>query len=190
MFHAELRRFPHLTHGFNLEREELDSRILRPWASGAQFDWGEKRWDPGRAKLTIYEGRELRPEEIGLGRGWANVTRTGKDVTAELLSAARTPPAVGELKRELVTRCAQAPLALRDVVALATERHPQSRASERLALAEQAVWELLHERRLTIIDDDDGRPIDTGEWQSVLLTWQTWTEDSGRLKLADAAGPS
>ena len=80
-----------------------------------------------------------------MGRGWANVTRDGEDVTARLLAEAAHPPPVAELKRELLERCAYGPLSLGRLVELAGERYPQARVSERLALCEQAVWELLHE---------------------------------------------
>ena len=66
-------------------------------------------------------------------------------MTERLLAEAAHPPAVAQLKRELVERVADEPLVLGAVIELAGERYPQSRVSERLALCEQAVWELLHE---------------------------------------------
>ncbi len=56
---------------------------------------GERKWAPERAKLTIYEGPELRPDEIGVGRGWGNVTKYGTDVTGRLLSAETAEPTAG-----------------------------------------------------------------------------------------------
>ncbi|MGB8879441.1 MAG: hypothetical protein WCD11_24215, partial [Solirubrobacteraceae bacterium] len=102
MFHVELRQFPHQTRAFNLTRQELDARILGPWVSGGRVELDDRRWTSDRARLTIYEGPVLTGDQLGLGRGWANVTRQGEDVTERLLAEAAHPPPVAELKRELV----------------------------------------------------------------------------------------
>lgn len=34
----------------------------------------------------MLDGRELDPAELGMGRGWGNATKVGRDVTAELLA--------------------------------------------------------------------------------------------------------
>ena len=73
MFHLELRQFPHVARAFNLSREELERRFVGPWVSGQAIDQDDRRWSPEKARLTILEGPELRLEEIGLGRGWANL---------------------------------------------------------------------------------------------------------------------
>jgi hypothetical protein len=115
---------------------------------------------------------------MGLGRGWANVTRAGTDVTASLLEAARrdaaVPPAVEELKQAVVGRGAGARVALKSVIELAGQQHPQARPSEHLAVAERAVWELLHERRVTMLDGQG--PVQAERWAPVLLSWGAWTE--------------
>src|SRR5205807_523173 len=108
MFHVELRQFPHVARAFNLTREELDGRVTRRWVQGQMVELDDRRWAPERAKLAIYEGRALAVEEIGLGRGWANVTRTGEAVTdrvlGEMREAIETPRALQALKHELVDR--------------------------------------------------------------------------------------
>ena len=175
MFHVELRQFPHQTRAFNLTREELDARILGPWVSGGGVELDDRRWTSDRARLTIYEGPALTGDQLGLGRGWANVTREGEDATERLLAEAAHPPPVAELKRELVERSADGPLALGAVVELAGERYPQSRVSERLALCEQAVWELLHEGAVQVTTA--GAPVAREQWQALLLSWATWTGD-------------
>ncbi len=175
MFHVELRQFPHQTRAFNLTREELDARILGPWVSGGGVELDDRRWTSDRARLTIYEGPALTGDQLGLGRGWANVTREGEDATERLLAEAAHPPPVAELKRELVERSADGPLALGAVVDLAGERYPQSRVSERLALCEQAVWELLHEGGVQVTTA--GAPVAREQWQALLLSWATWTGD-------------
>lgn len=182
MFHVELRQFPHQTRAFNLTREELDARILVPWVSGADIELDDRRWSTDRARLTIYEGPALTADQLGMGRGWGNVTRTGKDVTDRLLAEAAHPPAVAELKRELVQRVAGGPLSLGAVVELAGERYPQARVSERLALCEQAVWELLHEGAVALARE--GTPVTRERWQPALLSWATWSADGTTIERA------
>jgi hypothetical protein len=131
MFHVELRQFPHQACAFNLSREELAEQVLRAWLRGLPFTFQERRWDPGKAKLSIYEARQLASAEMGLGRGWANVTKVGREVTAELL-AAPSPSLDGVLD------------------ALAAIGRPVTLA-EALAVAdESAVWQLVREGRLML----------------------------------------
>ena len=184
VFHVELRQFPHQARAFNLTREQLDARIVGPWASGGAIDLDDRRWSPDRAKLTIYEGPELAPDQLGLGRGWANVTREGEDVTARILAEPGRASAgpVAELKRELLDRCAYGPVPLRRLVELTGERYPQARVSERVALCEQAVWELLHEGAVTLARG--GTAVERQDWQGVLLRWEAWTGDAVTIEPA------
>src|SRR5437764_417957 len=151
MFHVELRQFPSLARAFNLTREELDRRLVIPWVSGQPVELNERRWSPVKARLTIYEAPQLRPVEIGVGRGWPTVARAGEDVTSRVLAGARAAGsadgAVEQFKHDVAELAMAGELALHDVLGLATERHPSWRLSDRLALAERAVWELLHQRR-------------------------------------------
>ena len=62
MFHLELRQFPHQTRDFNLTREQLEASVVGPWVRGELVALGDRRWDPERAKLAIYEGRALATE--------------------------------------------------------------------------------------------------------------------------------
>ena len=184
MFHVELRQFPHQARAFNLTRDQLDARILGPWTSGGAIELDDRRWAPDRAKLTIYEGPELASDQLGLGRGWANVTREGEDVTARILaeSGRASPGPVAELKRELLDRGAYGPVSLRRMVELTAERYPGSRVSERVALCEQAAWELLHEGAVNLFRA--GAPVDREEWQGVLLRWEAWTGDAVTIESA------
>jgi hypothetical protein len=174
VFHAELRQFPHVARAFNLTLEELRARIVSPWVAGQMVDWGDRRWAPERARLTIYEGPALRPDEIGMGRGWANATRHGEDVTARVLSQAQQPAAGdGSLKQEILALCAAGPIDVRDTVALVGDRHPEWLVSARIAVAEQAIWELLHAGSATL--RTDGRTVSDEQWQPSLLAWGTWS---------------
>jgi len=176
VFHVELRQFPNQARAFNLTREELEAAILGPWTSGRAVELDERRWSPERARLTIYEGPRLASDQLGMGRGWGNVTREGVDVTARLLSEAAHPTSVAELKREVVARSAYAPVPIGRLVVLAGERYPQSRVSERIALCEQSVWELLHEGAVRL--SRGGAPVDRADWQGVLLRWEAWSTET------------
>jgi hypothetical protein len=179
MFHVELRRFPHMARAFNLTREELDARIVKPWVGGAAFELDGRRWEPGRTRLTIYEGPELRSEEMGMGRGWSNAARAGEDVTSRMLGAAR-----GSVERFKATLTAAGRLSLAEVVQLAGDSHPDARVSDRVALAERAVWELLHEGRLTLLGTDGA--LDRGSWGPALLRWEAWSDGPLFVEARDA----
>lgn len=177
MFHVELRQFPHLARAFNLSPEELHARVVAPWVSDKPIELEDQRWDPSRAKLTIYQGRELAAEDLGMGRGWGTVTREGEDVTDQLLAAARSqqdePTEMTEVKARLLAAAVEAPLALAQTPELVGDA--TWRVSERLRLAEQAVWELLHEGRLTLIQRGD--VLGRDRWQPTILSWSAWAAD-------------
>lgn len=179
MFHVELRQFPHQTRAFNLSREELDARIVGPWIAGEPIELDDYRWLPDRATLTIYEGPLLGLADMGLGRGWQNVTRKGRDVTQEVLIEARDEtselPTADDFRAEVAARTTAGAIAISGLVELAAEWYPQSRVSERIALCERVVWELLHSVPVTL--SRRGAPVPAYEWQAVLLSWATWSDD-------------
>jgi hypothetical protein len=172
-FHVQLRQLPYVARAFNLTGEQLSMRLLERWAAGKSVELQDRLWDPARARLTIYEGPELRADEIGMGRGWGNVTRSGTDVTAQMLAQAQGEPDSSDaLKTAIMTGCGSQPLTLGDVVLLAgTER---MRASERLARAEQAVWELLHTGMVRLVRD--GASLSQEAWEAELLSWAAWRD--------------
>ncbi len=154
MFHLELRQFPHVARAFNLSREDLDARVLRPLVAGRPVLWDDRRWSPDKLKVVIYEGPELALEEIGMGRGWGNVTKRGEDVTERLLAEARrqveTPPALEALKAAIAERCAGQPLRYQQLLALATEVAGDADANQAVELTARAVWELLRDGQLAV----------------------------------------
>jgi hypothetical protein len=179
VFHVELRQFPHQTRAFNLTREELNERFVEPWMAGEPIELDDYRWLPDRATLTIYDAATLEVADMGLGRGWQNVTRKGRDVTQEVLIEARNVtaelPTADDFKAEVAARSAAGAIAISGLVELAGEWYPQARVSERIALCEGVVWELLHSVPVTL--SRRGQLVPAYEWQAVLLTWQTWTDD-------------
>ena len=177
MYHLELRQFPHIARAFNLTREELELRFIRPWVAGTMIEHDERRWAPERSRLKILEGPELRPDELGMGRGWATATKSSRDVTDALIAEARrgaeARPEVESLK-SAIQEVAANPITFQDVMALAAAAHPAWRASEQLALAEQTVWEMLHQSRLGMTVA--GEPVGRERWQPVVLSWATWAD--------------
>jgi hypothetical protein len=185
VFHVELRQFPHVARTFNLTAEALHSRVVGPWVAGRPVELEERKWAPDRAKVTIYQARELAGGEIGMGRGWGTVTRDGEDVTERLLAAARAqeeaPGELAEIKARLLASLGDATIPLGHVVEAMGD--DTWRVSERLALAEQAVWELLHEERLSLIQD--GSPVPRDRWQPLVLRWASWAPGSDVSVRAD-----
>ncbi len=185
MFHVELRQFPSSVRRFNLTREQLDTRILVPWLAGESIELDGRGYLPEKAKLKVIEGPELRTDEIGMGRGWANAARAGEDITERLLAEVRAVAApsaqdvlLEEFKAAVLAACAGRRLPLREVAALAGARHPHSRVSEQLALAERAVWELLHHGRVELHAPSDGDAVACEGWQPIVLAWRSWSGEA------------
>jgi hypothetical protein len=144
VFHVELRQFPHNFCRFNMSEQELRISVLNAWARKEWLEFGERRWDPNQATVTVIEGPRLSMPELAMGRGWRNAQRAGADVTERVLEAARTArepaqagarPAAAELAALLGPESEPLMRAWR----LAMESHPDRRPSECLALAEEFV---------------------------------------------------
>ncbi len=162
MYHVELRQFPHNSNRFNLTEGELRATILDAWARGEWIEFGERKWSPHQATLTVLEGPELPLQQLSMGRGWRNAKRQCRDVTDELLAAAssaRVPTSNADslpsgdiaatgapdsrevsdserLAGELLALLGDDPTPLLRAWQLALERHPDRTPSECLALAE------------------------------------------------------
>jgi hypothetical protein len=180
VYHLELRQFPHVARAFNLDREALDTRFLRPFAAGELIEYEDRRWGAEKTRLTVLEGPELDQADRGLGRGWAQATKRGRDVTEQVLAeinrGAEARPEVEALK-DAIAEVARTRISFPDAVALAAAKQPLWRASEQLALAEQAVWEMLHQGRLRMCDGDD--ELSPDRWQPIVLRWSTWAAATG-----------
>ncbi|MGH2915508.1 MAG: hypothetical protein ACRDMX_11020 [Solirubrobacteraceae bacterium] len=193
MYHLELRQFPHVARIFNLEREELDARFVIPWLRGSLIEHDDRRWAPERSHLTILEGRQLGPEELGMGRGWASARKSCADVTEAVLAQARRGSQARtdlDALKAAIEEVTAGAIGFQDVIALAAAGHPSWRASEQLALAEQAVWEMLHQERLEMICD--GEPVARDGWQPIVLSWGAWVADAsapGEIALVRPSAP-
>jgi hypothetical protein len=87
VYHVELRQFPHNMCRFNLSAQELRATILEPWVQDRWVDFGERKWSPHQAKLTVLEGSRIPFAQLTMGRGWRAAQRDGREVTDELLAA-------------------------------------------------------------------------------------------------------
>jgi hypothetical protein len=88
VYHIEIRQFPHNVCRFNLTGGEL-SAVVVPWVREQAVDFGERKWSPHTARLTILEGERLPSEVMTMGRGWRAAQRESEDVTEQLLASAR-----------------------------------------------------------------------------------------------------
>jgi hypothetical protein len=161
MYHVELRQFPHNFCRFNLTETELREAVLDAWAQGEWIEFGERKWNPQQAKLTVLEGPRIPLERLSMGRGWHIAGREGENVTEQLLATAHTAsvsavagaaasgrgdshaaaalgldPAAASLATELFGLLGEDPVPLLRAWQLALEGHPDRTPSECLALAE------------------------------------------------------
>jgi hypothetical protein len=88
MYHVELRHFPHSAWRFNLSDQDLRA-VVEPWIREQAVDFGERKWSPHLARLTILEGPKLEVQQISMGRGWRTAQRQSEDVTERVLTSAR-----------------------------------------------------------------------------------------------------
>jgi len=88
MYHVELRQFPHNMCRFNLTDAEL-SAIVEPWVRERMVEFGERKWSPQQAKITIFDGPRLPLEQLTMGRGWRAAERQSENVTDAVLAATR-----------------------------------------------------------------------------------------------------
>jgi hypothetical protein len=88
MYHVELRHFPHSAWRFNLSDQDLRA-VVEPWIREQAVDFGERKWSPHLARLTILEGPKLEVAQLSMGRGWRAAQRHSEDVTERVLTDTR-----------------------------------------------------------------------------------------------------
>ena len=152
---------PHAARAFNLSARGARRPDPRPVGRRrARSSCDDRRWTPEKAKLTIHEGPELRPEEMGLGAGGPTSPRAGRGRhrDAARRRSARRPAGAGRRAqggdRRRVVR---GRIRSREVVALAAAQRATGAGQRAAGAAEQAVWELLHQRRVRLLRGRRGR---------------------------------
>jgi hypothetical protein len=88
-YHLELRQFPHSAWRFNLDEREMCA-LAEDWARERIVEFGERKWSPERATLTILEGPQLAVQDLAMGRGWRTAQRRSVDVTERVLAESGT----------------------------------------------------------------------------------------------------
>ena len=150
MFHVEMRQFPHNFCSFNMGDDEVRA-IVEPWIRDRPVEFGERRWSPLDARLTILEGSELTLQQLSMGRGWRAAQRTSEDVTERVLAAARQAAATAAAQASSVSGVSDAlafgvqiasllgsdPTRLLEAWRAAAAESPGLAPSETLALAER-----------------------------------------------------
>jgi hypothetical protein len=91
VFHLELHKFPNNMARFNLSSEEMFA-VAVPWAKGEWIEFGERKWNPHEARLTVLEGPPIPVNQLRVGRGWRLAQRQAEDVTERVLAAAANAP--------------------------------------------------------------------------------------------------
>ena len=170
---------------YNLSEEDLSVRFLVPLTSGHPVSYGDKEWIPEKTRVIVYEGPHLRPDQIGMGRGWPHVLKHGQDVTQRMLAtvkqtAVRNPTAEA-LKQRLLGRLAAGPVGLGEVLSLAAEMSTGQRFSAQVAIAETAVWALVQQDEVVLESDGDAVP--QSEWQWLLANHRAWIGADGDIQL-------
>ncbi|HTC71905.1 MAG TPA: hypothetical protein VK655_03390 [Solirubrobacteraceae bacterium] len=88
MYHVEVRHFPHNMARFNLTDADLMA-IVEPWVRDQMVEFGERKWSPQQAKITIFEGPHMPLDQLTMGRGWRAAERESENVTDAVLATAR-----------------------------------------------------------------------------------------------------
>jgi hypothetical protein len=77
---------------FNLSAQELRAVVLEPWSQERWIEFGERKWSPHQATLTVIEGPHIPFGQLTMGRGWRTAERQGREVTEALLAAIAREP--------------------------------------------------------------------------------------------------
>jgi hypothetical protein len=147
MYHVELHQFPHNMSRFNLTDAELDT-IVQPWAREQLVEFGERKWSPQQARLTILDGPRIPLEQLTMGRGWRAAQRRSEDVTEAVLAAAR----------EALAAAAPPPLPPRD----ASQQPPTQQPAQAAPLTDPLA---LGVQLASLLGEDPGRLLSA--WKEV-----------------------
>jgi hypothetical protein len=203
VYHVELRQFPHNMCRFNLAAQELRAVVLEPWSQERWIEFGERKWSPHQATLTVIAGPRIPFAQLTMGRGWRTAQREGHEVTEELLAAVARESslrpeatvtsetlradtdilAADSLGLELLSRLGSERAPLRRVWELAGERHPGSPPSATLALAERTVESLLRRQLIVLSRGEEpageatrARALDEREVERAIGAGASWAD--------------
>ncbi len=89
-FHVEISQSMRHARVFNLDREDLITKVVEPWLEDRTIEMGDREWKPSESRLRILDGPQMEPPDLSFGQGWSNAERKSEDVTGGLLEDA--PP--------------------------------------------------------------------------------------------------
>ena len=90
-FHVEISVPMRHARVFNLNREDLLSKVVGPWLENRVIEMGEREWLPEESSLKILDGPQMDPPDLSYGQGWSNAERKSEDVTLQVLEDAPAP---------------------------------------------------------------------------------------------------
>jgi hypothetical protein len=90
-FHVEISVPMRHARVFNLNQEDLISKVVGPWLENRVIEMGEREWLPEESALKILDGPQMDPPELSFGQGWSNAERKSEDVTRQVLQDAPAP---------------------------------------------------------------------------------------------------
>jgi hypothetical protein len=90
-FHVEISVPMRHARVFNLNREDLLSKVVGPWLENRVIEMGEREWLPEESALKILDGPQMDPPDLSYGQGWSNAERKSEDVTRQVLEDAPAP---------------------------------------------------------------------------------------------------
>jgi hypothetical protein len=175
-----------------MSEHELHSVVVDPWVRGEWIELGERKWNPQAAKLTVLEGPEIPLDQLTMGRGWRSAQRRGREVTEQILSAAREtqtvvakdgtpdPEHADTLALQILAELGDNQTPLRRIWEVAQTANRQIPPSRSLALAEAAVRSLLRSGLIVVlvaesIDSVERRILDSqAEQEAVLKDLVSW----------------
>jgi hypothetical protein len=157
MFHVEMRMGAQVVREFNLSERRLWLELLEPLMSDRELKIEGHEFIPRQTRLKVYEGPELRPDQLGVGRGWQNVERSAADVTERVLTRARghtgrarddrsqveVPSAPDLVTERMISRLGAGPISAQEILGDVADLMPHATVHEHTEVARQAVWQLL-----------------------------------------------
>jgi hypothetical protein len=90
-FHVEISAPMRHARVFNLNQEDLLSKVVGPWLENRVIEMGEREWLPEESSLKILDGPRMDPPDLSYGQGWSNAERKSEDVTRQVRKDAPAP---------------------------------------------------------------------------------------------------
>jgi hypothetical protein len=90
-FHVEISMPMRHARVFNLNQEDLLSKVVGPWLENRVIEMGEREWLPEESSLKILDGPRMDTPDLSYGQGWSNAERKSEDVTRRVLEDAPAP---------------------------------------------------------------------------------------------------